>query len=122
MGLSVKAVLTSHEQLYWRRIFCSACNIVEPRVQQSLWFTASSRRECQFYDYSRSSSFHFFIRELVADPAAAKLFNGEHMHLILRIVEPLMIDADKFKQAAAAEILTGLLRGILPALYCCIHI
>lgn len=41
----------------------------------------------------------------------AKLFNGEHMHLILRIVEPLMTDADKFKQAAAAEILTGLLRG-----------
>jgi hypothetical protein len=95
---------------------------VEPRVQQSLWFTASSRRECEFYDYSRFLSFHFSIRELGTDSAAAKLFNGEHMHLILRIVEPLMTDADKFKQAAAAEILTGLLHSILPALYSCIHI
>lgn len=33
-----------------------------------------------------------------------------------------MIDADKFKQAAAAEILTGLLRGILPVLYHRIYI
>ncbi|KAG1788530.1 uncharacterized protein HD556DRAFT_1496793 [Suillus plorans] len=54
---------------------------------------------------------HFSIHEFVADPAAAKLFNGDHMHSILPIVESLMIDADKFKQAAAADILTGLLRG-----------
>jgi hypothetical protein len=33
-----------------------------------------------------------------------------------------MTGTDKFKQAAAAEMLTGLLRGILPVLYRCIHI
>jgi proteasome activator subunit 4 len=50
------------------------------------------------------------------------LFNGEHLHLILPVVEPLMTGTDKFKQAAAAEMLTGLLSGILPVLYRCIHI
>lgn len=32
---------------------------MEPRVQQGVWLTASSRRECDFYDYSRSSSSTF---------------------------------------------------------------
>jgi len=50
------------------------------------------------------------------------LFNGEDLHQVLSVVEPLMTDADKFKQAAAAEILTGLLRGIIAILYRCVYV
>jgi proteasome activator subunit 4 len=57
---------------------------------------------------SSSLSFHGFL----ADNTAAKLFDGEDLHQILSALEPLVTDADKFKQAAAAEILTGLLRGM----------
>jgi hypothetical protein len=68
MGLSGKTVLASYAQLHQRRIFCSAHNIVEPRVQQGVWFTTSSCKECDFYDYSRSLSFHFSIHELIVNP------------------------------------------------------
>ncbi|KAG1757297.1 hypothetical protein EDB19DRAFT_1924203 [Suillus lakei] len=58
-----------------------------------------------------SSSPHLHAENVIFMITLAKLFNGEHLHLILAVVEPLMTDADKFKQAAAAEILTGLFRG-----------
>ncbi|KAG1755009.1 uncharacterized protein EDB91DRAFT_1096702 [Suillus paluster] len=58
-----------------------------------------------------SSSPHLHAENVIFMITLAKLFNGEHLHLILQAVEPLMTDADKFKQAAAAEMLTGLLRG-----------
>ncbi|KAG2062138.1 hypothetical protein BDR06DRAFT_978583 [Suillus hirtellus] len=68
----------------------------------TLWSQESSKA---------SGSPHLHAENVIFMITLAKLFNGEHMHLILPIVEPLMIDAYKFKQAAAAEILTGLLRG-----------
>jgi proteasome activator subunit 4 len=49
------------------------------------------------------------------------LFNGEDLRQILSVVEPLVIDADKFKQGAAAEILTGLLRGMSGMPFCCVR-
>jgi proteasome activator subunit 4 len=51
------------------------------------------------------------------------LFNGEDLHQVLSVVEPLVTDADKFKQAAAAEILTGLLRGMSGVrFFCCVYV
>lgn len=38
---------------------------------------------------------------------------------LLDIVEPLLASTDKFQQAAAAEILTGLLRGMLYGTHIC---
>lgn len=63
---------------------------------------------------------YFFLR-LLTNNAAAKLFNGEDLHQILSVVEPLVTDADKFKQAAAAEILTGLLRGMSDVRFGCVY-
>ncbi|KAH7927359.1 hypothetical protein BV22DRAFT_1031842 [Leucogyrophana mollusca] len=41
----------------------------------------------------------------------AKIFEGHRLQDILDTVEPLLWDSDRFKQASAAEILSGLLRG-----------
>ncbi|KAH7883839.1 hypothetical protein F5I97DRAFT_1969128 [Phlebopus sp. FC_14] len=41
----------------------------------------------------------------------AKLFEGDHLDDVLEVVEPLLANPDKYQQTAAAEILTGLLRG-----------
>ncbi|KAN0100847.1 hypothetical protein V8E55_000831, partial [Tylopilus felleus] len=41
----------------------------------------------------------------------AKMFENATLQDLLDVVEPLLASTDKFKQAAAAEILTGLLRG-----------
>ncbi|KAG2149717.1 armadillo-type protein [Suillus cothurnatus] len=68
----------------------------------TLWSQESSKA---------SGSPHLHAENVIFMITLAKLFNGEHLHLILPVVEPLMTDTDKFKQAAAAEMLTGLLRG-----------
>ncbi|KIK95621.1 hypothetical protein PAXRUDRAFT_826811 [Paxillus rubicundulus Ve08.2h10] len=41
----------------------------------------------------------------------AKMFDGANLKDLLDVIEPLVTITDKFQQAAAAEILTGLLRG-----------
>lgn len=41
------------------------------------------------------------------------MFENATLQDLLDVVEPLLASTDKFKQAAAAEILTGLLRGML---------
>ncbi|KAG2113318.1 hypothetical protein BD769DRAFT_1754600 [Suillus cothurnatus] len=74
----------------------------------TLWSQESSKA---------SGSPHLHAENVIFMITLAKLFNGEHLHLILPVVEPLMTGTDKFKQAAAAEMLTGLLRSILPVLY-----
>jgi proteasome activator subunit 4 len=61
---------------------------------------------------SRSSS----TTELRSDHATfvkslAKLFGAAPWAAALEIVEPMMVDPDKYKQRAAAELLAGLLRG-----------
>lgn len=43
------------------------------------------------------------------------MFEDAPLQDLLDIVEPLLASTDKFQQAAAAEILTGLLRGMLIA-------
>ena len=40
---------------------------------------------------------------------------------LLNVVEPLLAGTDKFQQAAAAEIMTGLLRGMLIATGICTY-
>jgi hypothetical protein len=42
----------------------------------------------------------------------AKMFEGANLKDLLDVIEPLLTITDKFQQAAAAEILTGLLRGM----------
>lgn len=42
---------------------------------------------------------------------AAKIFGAEALEGILAAIDPLLSDADKFKQRAGAEILSGILRG-----------
>jgi proteasome activator subunit 4 len=44
----------------------------------------------------------------------AKLYGKARVDGALPVIEPLLTDPDKFKQRAAAEILSGLLRGTLP--------
>ncbi|KIJ68675.1 hypothetical protein HYDPIDRAFT_106916 [Hydnomerulius pinastri MD-312] len=41
----------------------------------------------------------------------AKMFDGASLQDLLDVVEPILTNPDKFQQTAAAEILTGLLRG-----------
>lgn len=41
------------------------------------------------------------------------MFEDATLQDLLDVVEPLLANTDKFQQAAAAEILTGLLRGVL---------
>lgn len=40
------------------------------------------------------------------------MFGNEGLDDLLAVVDPLLSDADKFKQRAGAEFLTGLLRGM----------
>ena len=42
---------------------------------------------------------------------SAKIFWDEGIDKILEVVDPLLFDADKYKQRAGAEILAGVLRG-----------
>lgn len=39
------------------------------------------------------------------------MFGKEKLEPVFPIIEPLMIDTDKFKQRASSEILAGLIRG-----------
>ena len=41
----------------------------------------------------------------------AELFQGAGLEKILQVTEPLLWDADRFKQRAAAETIAGLVRG-----------
>lgn len=41
----------------------------------------------------------------------AKMFQHEVLDLLITVIDPLLSDADKFKQRAAGELLAGLLRG-----------
>ncbi|KAH7915111.1 armadillo-type protein [Hygrophoropsis aurantiaca] len=41
----------------------------------------------------------------------AKTFDGDRLQGLIDTIEPLLFDSDKFKQAAAAEMVAGLLRG-----------
>lgn len=41
----------------------------------------------------------------------AKMFEAEGLDQLLLVIDPLLSDADKFKQRSGAEFLTGLLRG-----------
>ena len=42
---------------------------------------------------------------------SAKIFGDEGLDNILEVIDPLLFDADKYKQRAGAEILAGVLRG-----------
>lgn len=44
----------------------------------------------------------------------AKTFEDRYLDMILLGMQPLLIDADRYKQRAGAEILVGLLRGKTP--------
>jgi proteasome activator subunit 4 len=39
------------------------------------------------------------------------MFEDELLKTVLPVIEPLLVDTDRFKQRAGAEILTGLIRG-----------
>jgi len=39
------------------------------------------------------------------------MFGDEGLNEILLVIEPLLVDPDKYKQRAGAEILSGILRG-----------
>ena len=45
---------------------------------------------------------------------SAKTFEDRHLDTILNSIDPLLTDADRFKQRAGAEVLVGLLRGMGP--------
>jgi len=49
------------------------------------------------------------------------MFEDAALQDLLDTVEPLLASTDKFQQAAAAEILTGLLRGMLIATHTCTY-
>lgn len=49
------------------------------------------------------------------------MFEDATLQDLLDTVEPLLANTDKFQQAAAAEILTGLLRGMLIGTYICTY-
>ena len=40
------------------------------------------------------------------------MFEGEFVDEFFEVVEPLWTDSDRFKQRAAAEMITGLVRGV----------
>jgi proteasome activator subunit 4 len=39
------------------------------------------------------------------------MFGDEGLDEIFLVIEPLLVDSDKYKQRAGAEILSGILRG-----------
>lgn len=43
---------------------------------------------------------------------AAKMFEHEFLEDVLKVIDPLLTDADRFKQRGAADVLAGLLRGV----------
>jgi hypothetical protein len=49
----------------------------------------------------------------IADPKkfTAKMFGDDGLDEIFLVIEPLLVDSDKYKQRAGAEILSGILRG-----------
>lgn len=51
--------------------------------------------------------------ELVLSHDSAKTFEDRHLDTILKSIDPLLTDPDRFKQRAGAEVLVGLLRGII---------
>jgi len=48
---------------------------------------------------------------LVLSGDTAKTFEDRHLDTILSCINSLLIDSDRFKQRAGAEVLVGLLRG-----------
>ena len=52
-----------------------------------------------------------FLLLLIQRKPTAKMFGDEGLDEIFLIIEPLLIDSDKYKQRAGAEILSGILRG-----------
>lgn len=44
------------------------------------------------------------------------MFGGEKLDELLGVLEPLLLDQDRFRQRAAAEMLAGILRGKLSPL------
>lgn len=45
-------------------------------------------------------------------PNIAKMFEHEKLETMLAAIDPLLLDPDRFKQRAGAEMLAGLLRGM----------
>ena len=43
--------------------------------------------------------------------STAKMFGDDGLDEIFIVIEPLLVDSDKYKQRAGAEILSGILRG-----------
>ena len=43
--------------------------------------------------------------------STAKMFGDDGLNEIILVIEPLLVDSDKYKQRAGAEILSGILRG-----------
>ena len=55
--------------------------------------------------------FESFLLLLIQRKPSAKMFGDEGLEEIFLVIEPLLVDADKYKQRAGAEILSGILRG-----------
>ena len=54
---------------------------------------------------------YIFLLLLIQGKPTAKMFGDEVLDEILLVIEPLLVDSDKYKQRAGAEILSGILRG-----------
>jgi len=52
------------------------------------------------------------LAQSVLSDDSAKMFEDRHLDTILNSIDPLLIDADRFKQRAGSEVLVGLLRGM----------
>ena len=54
---------------------------------------------------------YIFLLLLIQRKPTAKMFAEQGLDKIFLVIEPLLVDSDKYKQRAGAEILSGILRG-----------